>query len=204
MKKYYLILGLLMLSRISSAQIIMAGESELRKLVGKTQAFNFIRDWNFTAEFRSGIGEFVKFFPLDYTNVDTKQNVKALQLDLMVKQEEGVIGYVAGLPIAKKGEIRRSVWLDATEVKLFIDFLEKNVVPNLNAEYKKKSSEYIFKSKEMVFSFFTYEKTRRITINVVDFGPTGADKAGTLIEFWTETQVDKINDLITVLKQIKL
>lgn len=200
MKKKILFLGLLSFSIITTAQIKIGGESEIRKLVSNAKEFNFIRDWGKTAEFKSGVGEYVRFFPLEYTEIATGQKVKALQLDLMVKDEGG--NAKEGQPISKKGEIVRSIWLDVFEVKKFIIFLEKNVLPNLEVKYKNKSSEYIFKSKEMIFSYFINEKTKRITIYAVDFGPSGADAGGTLIEFWTESQVDKIDELVPVLKEI--
>ena len=83
--------------------------------------------------------------------------------------------------------------------KIFIYFIEKNVIPNLDLKFKDKSSEFIFKANEMTLTYYIYEKKRRLTIklNVYD------DSKFNNYTFWTETQVSKIPRLLEVLKIIK-
>lgn len=202
MKKNLFFFAAMYFSLIANAQIKIEGVSDIRKLVSYATEFNFLRDWGVTAEFKSGKDEYVKFFPIEYTDLTTKKKVKAIQLDVMVLQDEGSAVSSIGIPISKKGEIKRSVWLDINEAQQFVKFLEEQVIANLKVKHKDKSSEYIFKAKEMVFSYFIYEKDRRITIRVIDFGPYGGDSAGGTIEFWTETQVEMIGGLVLVLKKI--
>ena len=63
------------------------------------------------------------------------------------------------------------------------------------------SKEYVFKTKELFFSFLIYEKTARITIHIMDYGPLGDGMAaGEQIEFWTESKVDEIPELLETIK----
>ena len=70
---------------------------------------------------------------------------------------------------------------------------------NLDLKLKEKSSEFIFKAKEMTMYYFVNERTRRISIKLNSYDN---DKVLNYT-FWTETQVDKIPRLLTVLKKIK-
>ncbi len=51
----------------------------------------------------------------------------------------------------------------------------------------------------MTFSYMVDERTKRITIWLNNYEKEGQ----TNYSFWTETQVDKIPDLLKVLKKIK-
>jgi hypothetical protein len=53
----------------------------------------------------------------------------------------------------------------------------------------------------MFMSFLIDEKTLRITMHIVDYGPLGDGKgAGEQIEFWTESQVETIPLFLTSVK----
>ncbi len=78
-------------------------------------------------------------------------------------------------------------------------FIEKHVIPNLNLRFKKKSTEYIFKAKEMTFCYLVDEKQKRISISLNNYEKDGLVN----YYFWTETQVNKIPELLKVLKAIK-
>lgn len=99
----------------------------------------------------------------------------------------------------KNPDIRKTAWVGIDEIEEFIDFVEDNVIPNLDLKFKGKSSEFIFKAKEMTLSYFIYEKDRRISIKLNSYDN---DKILNYT-FWTETQVDKIPKLLAVLKKIK-
>ena len=93
----------------------------------------------------------------------------------------------------------KSSWIDLSEVDEFIAFLEQYVVPNLkNKIEEKKSTTFIFNSKEITFNFNIEKSVRRISIYLKDNGITDNEHY-----FWTETQMNKIPDLLNVLKQIK-
>ena len=58
------------------------------------------------------------------------------------------------------------------------------------------------KFKEMIFTYASEGKSERITMYARNYGVTGREKGETFIEFWTESQVEKVADLILVLKKI--
>jgi hypothetical protein len=158
-------------------------ESSTRVFIDKAQFTQINKDWTTIAEFNSGIGEYVNFFPIEVIDLKTNQKVNALQLDMYIK----------------KPEVYKTAWVGLDEVDEFVQFIEKNVIPNLDLKFKKKSTEYIFKAKEMTFSYIVDEKRKRITIWLNNYEKEGQ----TNYSFWTETQVDEIPELLKVLKKIK-
>ncbi len=183
MKKLILFTFLFMLSGSVVAQKNKENvESTTRVFIDKAQFTQINKDWNTVADFNSGIGEYVQFYPIEVIDLKTKEKVKALQLDMYIK----------------KPEIYKTAWVGLDEIDEFIQFIEKNVIPNLDLKFKKKSTEYIFKAKEMTFSYLVDEKRKRISIWLNNY-----EKEGQLnYSFWTETQVEKIPDLLKVLKII--
>ncbi|ENA1815707.1 hypothetical protein ABF174_002346 [Flavobacterium psychrophilum] len=158
-------------------------ESTTRKFIEKAQFKRINKDWSTIAEFKSGIGEYVNFYPIEVIDLKSNEKVNALQLDLFIKNPDTF----------------KTVWVGIDEVEEFITFVEKNVIPNLNLKFKDKSTEFIFTAKEMTFSYFVYEKDKKITIKLNSY-----DNPEILnYTFWTETQVDKIPKLLEVLKKIK-
>lgn len=157
--------------------------SSTRLFIDKAQLTQINKDWSTIAEFSSGIGEYVNFFPIEVIDLKTKEKVNALQLDMYVK----------------KPEVYKTAWVGLDEVDEFILFIETNVTPNLDLKFKKKSTEFIFKAKEMTFSYIVDEKRKRISIWLNNYEKEGQFN----YYFWTETQVDKIADLLKVLKKIK-
>lgn len=181
MKKIYTI-GLLLITLICTSQ---NEESTTRKFIDAAQFTQINKDWNLIADFESGIGEYVNFYPIEVINLKTNVKLNALQLDMLVK--------------LKNESIFKTAWVGLDEIEEFINFIEKNVTPNLDLKFKKKSTEYIFKAKEMTFSYLVDEKRKRISISLNNY-----EKEGQLnYYFWTETQVNKIPDLLSVLKKIK-
>lgn len=158
-------------------------ESSTRKFIDKAQFTRINKDWTTIAEFKSGIGEYVNFYPIEVIDLKSGEKVNALQLDMFIKNPDTF----------------KTVWVGIDEVEEFITFVEKNVIPNLELKFKDKSAEFIFKAKEMTFSYFVYEKDRKITIKLNSYDN---DKILNYT-FWTETQVDKIPKLLNVLKKIK-
>lgn len=175
-----LLISLLLL--ITTTTIAQNVESTTRKFIEDSKYTRINKDWSTTAEFRSGIGEYVKFFPIEVIDLKSGTKMKALQLDMYIK----------------KPDLYKTAWVGLDEVSDFINFVEKNVIPNLDMKLKKQSSEFIFNAKEMTLSYFVYEKKRRLTIKLNDYDDSDIKN----YTFWTETQVNKIPRLLDVLKVI--
>ncbi|MCD9575675.1 hypothetical protein [Flavobacterium soyae] len=156
--------------------------SETRQFIDNAEITQINKDWNIKAEFKSGIGEILSFFPVEAIDLKSKNKIKSLQMDMTVGN-----GYF------------KSSWIDLDEVNEFILFIEEYVVPNLKDKTEKKqSTTYIFNSREITFSFYIEKSTRRISIYLKDNGNTDNEHY-----FWTESQVNKIPELLTMLKEIK-
>ena len=180
MKNQSLVFLFLILTAISFGQNI---ESSTRKFIDDAQFTRINKDWTTIAEFKSGIGETVEFYPIEVINLKTGDKTNALQLDMKIK----------------KPDVFKTAWIGIEEINEFIKFIEENVIPNLDLRFKDKSSEFIFKANEMTLSYFVYEKKRRLTIKLNSYD----DSEFKNYTFWTETQVDKIPRLLEILKIIK-
>ncbi len=179
-KMKYIFYLLLLSSTVTIAQNI---ESSTRKFIDDAQFTRINKDWTTIAEFKSGIGESVEFYPIEVINLKTGAKTNALQLDMTIK----------------KPDVFKTAWIGLEEIKEFINFIEDNVIPNLDLRFKDKSSEFIFKANEMTLSYFVYEKDRRLTIKLNSYD----DSEFKNYTFWTETQVDKIPRLLEILKIIR-
>ena len=81
-------------SNISFCQVqrITEGKSIIRENIIQNNEFNFLRDWNKVATFKSGIGETVELFPIVFSIPEKKIELYGLQLDAEVKpQETGIV-----------------------------------------------------------------------------------------------------------------
>ncbi|QTE22679.1 hypothetical protein [Polaribacter cellanae] len=180
MKKKSLFILVILFTIFSKAQ---NKESSTRKFIDESKYTRIDKDWTTEAEFKSGIGEYVKFFPIQVTDLKTGKKMNALQLDMFIK----------------KPNIYKTAWVGLEEITDFINFVEKNVITNLKMKLKDKSSEFIFNAKEMTLSYLVYERRRRITIKLNDYDNSVIKN----YTFWTESKVDNISNLLSVLKVIK-
>jgi hypothetical protein len=180
MKNQFLSILFLLISLHTYGQNI---QSSTRKFIDEAQFTRINKDWSTTAEFKSGLGEYVKFYPIEVINLKSGEKTEALQLDMFIKNPD----------------IYKTVWIGLEEINEFISFIENNVVPNLDLKFKDKSSEFIFKAKEVTLSYFIYEKRRRLTISLNSYD----DSVFKNYTFWTESKVDRIPKLLDVLKIIK-
>ena len=174
------LITLLSLSLFSFGQV---EESSTRKFIEEAQFTQINKDWSTTARFKSGIGEYVNFYPIEVINIKTKEKIYALQLDMLVKSPS----------------VLKTAWIGLDEIAEFIQFIEENVIPNLDLKLKDSSSEYIFKAKEMTLSYLITERRKRLSIILNSYDNDVVPN----YFFWTETQVTKIPDLLEVLKKIK-
>jgi hypothetical protein len=206
MRKFLAVL-FMSVSIASYAQVQRAvdGSSIMREQIMLTQEFNFFRDWNDVAKFESGIGESVQVFPVKYESADGKVQLHGLQMYAFIKPEGTAFKIstnLSGLGKFGKGMVQRSIFIDKDDVARMITFIERDIVPNLNKSFKKQSKEYVYKCREMFFSFLIDEKELRITMHLSDYGPYGDGRGSTgeQVEFWTESQVDEIPEFLKSIK----
>lgn len=207
MKKFLAVL--LVISSVTTyAQVQRAvdGSSSIREQIMQTQEFNFFRDWNNVAKFESGIGESVQVFPVKFESADGKTHLHGLQMYAFIKPEGTsfkISNNYSGVGKSGKGMIQRSIFIDKEDVGRMITFIERDIVPNLSKSYKKQSREYVYKCREMFFSFLVDEKELRLTMHLTDYGPFGDSRGATgeQIEFWTESQVDEIPVFLKSIKE---
>lgn len=163
--------------------------SDTRIFIDDAEFTQINKDWNVIAEFKSGLGEVVAFFPVEAIDLKSGEKIKSLQMDMAVNYQSFGKTYV----------YFKSSWIDLNEIDEFINFIELYVIPNLKDKTERKQSvTYIFNSKEITFNFYIEKHTRRISIYLKNNGITDNEHY-----FWTESQVNKIPDLLTMLKQIK-
>jgi hypothetical protein len=162
-----------------------------RNFVQEAEFVQINKNWNVLAEFESGIGESVIFYPIEAIDLKTSEKIKALQMEMEIKVQSSITG--------KSAEWKIVSWVDLDDIDELIFFLETYVIPNLKDRTdNKEMKEYIFNSKEIVLNFRIKGKGRRISIYYKN--SLGIDNERF---FWTETQVDKIPKLLEVLKIIK-
>jgi hypothetical protein len=186
--------------------------SEARTLMDNTDIVRINKDWSLIAEFKSGTGEKVEFFPVEVVDPKTGIKMIALQMDLKIRTGGGgglamlsaLSGGMGGLQsmgpamaaaMANNGVA--SAWVDYDEIDRLIEFIEKIVVPNLDKKYKKKSSEFIFHSQEITMRYLIDESTKRISI-ILNNG-----EGNTPMYFFTESRAEKIGELLPILKRVK-
>lgn len=176
-------------------------KSDVRIMIEDASITRINKDWSNIAEFKSGIGETVNFYPVQVVDLKSGQIREALQVDMYIKKG-GANALIAGALTMNPGLMGNddymSAWVGLDEISEFIAFIEKSIVPNLDLRYKKKSSEFIFNAKEITFKYMVDEKRRRLSIILNNYNDVGYP-----FHFWTEARVDKIAELLPVLKDIR-
>lgn len=187
--KALIVLSFFAIASIIYAQPKQKSNSETRQFIENAEITQINKDWNIKAEFKSGLGEVVSFFPVEAIDLKSNKKVNSLQMDMTV------IYQFAG----RNTNYFKSSWIDLNEVEEFIVFIEQYVIPNLKDKTERKQSvTYIFNSREITFSFYIEKSTRRISIYLKDNGSIDYEHY-----FWTESQVNKIPELLLILKEIK-
>ncbi len=172
-------------------------ESIFRQFLFNASRTRINKDWSLMADFRSGTNETVQFFPVQAIDLKTNEKMNALEIDMLIKPLQTNILQSLGSTLT----ITRTAWVGLEEIDDFIDFVEKFIVPNIKQKFKEKSSEYIFKSKELTFKFLVDEKGRRLTISINNYDFN--EVTNSYFEFWTEAKVDNIDELLPILKKVK-
>jgi len=197
MIKVKLTILLLVISNLLIAQ--NDSNSIARNLIQNANISMVNRDWTTVATIKSGIGETVSFFPIEITDLKTGQKIKALQVDMNIGCY--VFNYYNSTKINLDDyQYTRSSWIDLNEIDEFITFIESYVIPRLsNRTEDNKSNTYIFNSKEIVLKFFVNDKDswNKLSVYLKDEGTINEQ-----CYFWTETQIVKTRDLLTVLKTL--
>ena len=162
--------------------------SDTRKFIEEADITQINKNFSNKAELLSGIGEIVSFFPVEAIDLKSGEVVKSLQVDMTINIDYGKSNRM----------FSKSSWVDISEINELIYFLETYVIPNLNNKVEKgKSTTYVFNSKELTLSFSIEDNKRRLSIYLKDYGIIDYQHY-----FWTQSQVNKIPELINVLKQI--
>lgn len=189
--------------------------SEARTLMDNTDIIRVNKDWSMVAEFKSATGEKVEFFPVEVVDQRTGIKMVALQVDLKIRTagSAGLFGAMSGMAsgaslsslsssmpamvAALANDGVASAWVDYDEIDRLIEFIEIEVVPNLNKKYKKMSSEFIFHSQELTMRYLIDENRKRISI-ILNNG-----EGNTPMYFYTESRADKIGEILPILKKVK-
>jgi hypothetical protein len=194
MIKVKLTILLLVISNLLIAQ--NDSNSIARNLIQNANISMVNRDWTTVATIKSGIGETVSFFPIEITDLKTGQKIKALQVDMNIGCY--VFNYYNSTKINL--DDYQYTRIDLNEIDEFITFIESYVIPRLsNRTEDNKSNTYIFNSKEIVLKFFVNDKDswNKLSVYLKDEGTINEQ-----CYFWTETQIVKTRDLLTVLKTL--
>ena len=115
-------------------------KSEVRLMIEDASITRINKDWSNIAEFKSGIGEMVNFYPVQVIDLKSKQMREALQVDMYIKKG-GSNAVIAGALSLNPGLMGNddymSAWVGKDEIDEFIAFIEQSIVPNLDLRYKK-------------------------------------------------------------------
>jgi hypothetical protein len=181
MKKLFLVILFLMISTMTFSQNV---ESSTRIFIDNANFTRINRVWANMAEFKSGIGESVQFYPIEVINLKSGEKTKALQLDMNIKNPA----------------VFKTAWVGIEEINELITFIEKYVIPNLKVKFNNTmSSEFIFNANEVTLSYLVYENKKRLTIKLNSYD----DSRYKNYTFWTETKVNRIPRILEMLKIIK-
>lgn len=198
MKNYLLVLAL-MLSSFAYAQEPI--KSKTREFYEKSEQSRINMDVNVVAEFVSGHGETVTFFPIEIVDLKTEEVIKALQIGMLIDGPAG------------QATLRKNAWVDYDEIDGFITFLETYIIPKLkqpqaNKTYKK----FTFRSKEITL-IYTFDTSRtngtkpdlmlKISLNRYDDIKASDYTTYTNYTFWTERKAKYIPKVLEVLKSIR-
>ena len=85
MKFKKILITFLLLSIVSINYAQEKLNSETRQFIDNAEITQINKDWNVKAEFKSGLGEVVSFFPVEAIDLKSNKNVKSLQMDMTVK-----------------------------------------------------------------------------------------------------------------------
>lgn len=158
-------------------------QSSVRRLIDESNHVKLLMDWSTTAQFTSGFGEYVKFFPIHITDLKTGEVSKAFHVEMYVNSDYS------------DKKVTKVAYISSKEVEDFVYFIEKYVIPNLDVTTEKKEKLfYKFNAKELSFSYNVQRKSRIIIINFI--------RSDGEYAFWTKTQVKKIPNLLEVLKKL--
>ena len=197
---------LFLLTLTSNAQRLVEGTSIIRQNYIYQKEFSFERNWKIIGKFKSGAGESLEVFPIIFSTPDGKVKLHGLQINAFIKPA-GAVGAggfdQSGIKLNLGGSTaltKISNFIDKEDLNNMIIFIKRDIIPNLKTKLKKESKEFVFKTKEIFFSFLIDEKDLRITFHLSGYNSLG-DNSGGESEFWTESQVDEMPDFLKALEE---
>jgi hypothetical protein len=179
------LLLLTLLSCFSNAQTKL---SEPSLFIERSSYVQINMDETEKASFKSGLGESAEFYPCQI--LDLKNNTK---MNGMQVESRFIIGQ-QGMTNIWASE---TAWIGLDEISDLVIWFENYVIPNLkDTAGKKKTVKYIFNCKEMMLKFEIINKTQifSVIMNNSDYPAK---------YFWTESQVDKIPNVVKALKYLQ-
>ena len=157
MKRFLSVVLFILLSFPLLAQEDKIHLSDASKFVKNAELTKFVYDYTAVASFRTGTG-YIEFYPVYVTDLKSGEKITAVKFET-VYPDFGVPGYREG--------IHEIGYIDISEVKELIVFLENYVLPNDVKPVDFGSGvEYTFYSKEIEIEFIR-EKRRSEGINDV-------------------------------------
>jgi hypothetical protein len=172
-----------MLASFFNGLFAQENKSSVRNFINKSDHLKFVENWSTIAEFNSGIGEYVKFYPVYITDLKTGKEEKAFKVEMYIMSDYS------------NKKIYKTAYISDKEVMDFVAFIEKNIIPNLKQSTDKKEKVfYQYNAKELSFIYVVYKNSRIIKINL--------NSTDDLYKFWTKTQVKKIPKLLEILKTL--
>ena len=191
--------------QISGSNRPMEAHSKLRIKQLNEKEYIFQKNWNKTADFKSGIGEIVKIFPVKLINTKTKEETNGFQLEgnIFIERNRLHSSDLISMIVDKYLTYSGSALIDEDESQEIISFLEKIVIPNLNNTFDNISTEYVLKLSEVIFRYKINEFDRRFSIEFINHNSElYSIEDENLLIFWTESKVDKIQKFVQLLKRI--
>jgi len=183
-------LVMVMVLQTAMAQSSGSKKSTVREFINKSEQVLIELDLSREAAFYSGIGEYVKFYPVTITNLKTGEKENGVLVKMYIY-------YYTDSNVKKK--FYYDAYIGKDEIKDFINFIEKFVIPNLDetTDSRKQKKFYVFQAKEITMTYLVTGKKHQIQIKL-----NFTEDAPESYVFWTNTQVKKVKDLVEMLKTL--
>lgn len=176
---------LLLFSYFSIAQTKLSEPSEF---IERSSYVQINMDETEKASFKSGLGESAEFYPCQIIDLKSNNKINGMQVEsLFIIGQHGMSNIWA----------KETAWIGLDEISDLVIWFENYVIPNLkDSAGKKKTVKYIFNCKEIMLKFEIINKTQVFSVIMNNSNYPAK-------YFWTESQVDKIPNVVKSLKYLQ-